>query len=83
MENFIELNFLRAKADLYGFVNSMPEKYGISYILINEIIENIHRQTIVASKNDEKALKEAFIREKARENFVEKNEENADEQDKT
>lgn len=54
--NFLDLIYLEAKKDLANFINSMPEKYGVSFIFINEMLNDIKSQVKLAAENDRRSL---------------------------
>lgn len=57
MDNyFVELNYIRAKEELVNFINNIPNKYGISFILIDEMMNDIKAQVKLAAINDRKSL---------------------------
>lgn len=60
-DKFLELRYLQAKDDLATFINEMPIKYGLSFILINEMFGDLYRQVSVAAKNDKKRLTELYL----------------------
>ena len=60
-DKFLELRYLQAKDDLAAFINGMPNKYGLSFILINEMIGDLYRQVSIAAKNDKKRLTELYL----------------------
>lgn len=60
-DKFLELRYLQAKDDLAAFINCMPNKYGISFILIAEMLGDLYRQVSIAAKNDKKRLTELYL----------------------
>lgn len=60
-DKFLELRYLQAKDDLATFINGMSNKYGISFILINEMLGDLYRQVSIAAKNDKKILTELYL----------------------
>ena len=57
MDNYsIELNYIKAKEELVNFINNIPNKYGISFILIDEMLNDIKTQVRQAAINDRKSL---------------------------
>jgi hypothetical protein len=59
---------LQAKDDLATFINGMSNKYGISFILINEMLGDLYRQVSIAAKNDKKMLTELYLSKDERNN---------------
>ena len=55
-DKFLELRYVQAKEELINSINSIPQKYGISFILINEMIRDIAKQVEVAAINDRRAV---------------------------
>lgn len=64
--NFLEFNYLCAKKELADLVNQIPSKYGISFILIAEMLMNIYFQVEKSAINDRKSL-ENIIKSKIQE----------------
>lgn len=57
MDNyFVELNYIKAKEELVNFINNIPNKHGISFILIDEMLNDIKAQVRQAAINDRKSL---------------------------
>jgi hypothetical protein len=57
MDNYIfEFNYIKAKEELANFINNIPNKYGISFILIDEMLNDIKSQVRQAAINDRKSL---------------------------
>jgi len=57
MDNYIfEFNYIKAKEELANFINNIPNKYGISFILIDEMLNDIKSQVRQAAMNDRKSL---------------------------
>jgi len=57
MDNdFIELKYVQAKEALIDFINNIPKKYGISFILIDEMLNDIKNQVRASAINDRKTL---------------------------
>ena len=57
MDNyFIELSYIKAKEELVNFINNIPNKYGVSFILIDEMLNDIKSQVRQAAMNDRKSL---------------------------
>ena len=55
-DKILELRYVQAKEELINSINSIPQKYGISFILINEMIRDIAKQVEVAAINDRRAV---------------------------
>jgi hypothetical protein len=55
-DKILDLRYIQAKEYLVSAINSVPQKYGISFILINEILRDIARQVEIAAINDRKVL---------------------------
>lgn len=55
-KNFLDLQYLRAKEDLANFINSIPDKYGLSFIFIDEMLNDIKAQVKLAAINDRRSL---------------------------
>ena len=55
-DKILDLRYIQAKEYLASSINSVPQKYGISFILINEIIRDLARQVEIAAINDRKVL---------------------------
>lgn len=55
-DKILELRYVQAKEELINSINSIPQKYGISFILINEMIHDIAKQVEVAAINDRRAV---------------------------
>lgn len=51
-----EINYINAKNELVKFINSMPETYGISFVMVEEILNDVSRQVHSAALNDYNAL---------------------------
>ena len=58
--SFLELNYLCAKKELTNLVNQIPSKYGISFILVAEMLMNIYFQVEKSANNDRRALEESL-----------------------
>lgn len=54
--NFIELKYVQAKEALIDFINNIPKKYGISFIFIDEMLNDIKSQVRASAINDRKTL---------------------------
>lgn len=55
-DKILELRYVQAKEELINSINSIPQKYGISFILINEMVRDIAKQVEVAAINDRRAV---------------------------
>lgn len=55
-DKFVELKYIQAKEALIDFINNIPIKYGISFILIDEMLIDIKNQVRVSAINDRKTL---------------------------
>lgn len=55
-DKFIDLKYIQAKETLIDYINSIPSKYGLSFIFINEMLIDISNQVKVAALNDRKSL---------------------------
>lgn len=55
-DKFIELKYVQAKEALIDFINNIPIKYGISFILIDEMLIDIKNQVRASAMNDRKTL---------------------------
>lgn len=55
-KNFLDLQYLRAKEDLANFINNIPDKYGLSFIFIDEMLNDIKAQVKLAAINDRRSL---------------------------
>ena len=55
-DKILELRYIQAKEELINSINSIPQKYGISFILINEMIRDIAKQVETAAINDRRAV---------------------------
>ena len=59
-DKFKELMYLQAKSDLTSFINQMPNRYGLTFILISEMLRDISSQVNYAAVNDRKELQRLF-----------------------
>jgi hypothetical protein len=55
-DKFVELKYVQAKEALIDFINNIPIKYGISFILIDEMLIDIKNQVRASAINDRKTL---------------------------
>lgn len=55
-DKFIELKYVQAKEALIDFINNIPIKYGISFIFIDEMLNDIKNQVRTSAINDRKTL---------------------------
>ena len=55
-DKILELRYIQAKEELINSITSIPQKYGISFILINEMIRDIAKQVETAAINDRRAV---------------------------
>ena len=55
-DKFLDLKYIQAKEALIDYINSIPFKYGLSFIFINEMLIDISNQVKVAALNDRKSL---------------------------
>lgn len=55
-KNFLDLQYLKAKEDLANFINNIPDKYGLSFIFIDEMLNDIKAQVKLAAINDRRSL---------------------------
>lgn len=55
-DKILELRYIQAKEELINSINSIPQKYGISFILINEMVRDIAKQVETAAINDRRAV---------------------------
>lgn len=55
-DKFVELMYLKAKEELISFINQLPRKYGLTFILILEMVKDIKNQLEIASENDRRKL---------------------------
>lgn len=68
MDNiYLDLIYLKAKEDLANFINSMPNKYGLSFIFIDEMLNDLKAQVKLAAINDRKNL-ESMLKNSKEEN---------------
>lgn len=56
VEKQIDLRYIDAKNDLVNFINGMPKKYNLSFIFIDNILNDIKAQVEKAATNDYNAL---------------------------
>ena len=55
-KNFLDLQYLKAKEDLANFINNIPDKYGLTFIFIDEMLNDIKAQVKLAAINDRRSL---------------------------
>lgn len=55
-EKFIDLKYIQAKEALIDFINNIPVKYGLSFIFIDEMLNDIKNQVRISAINDRKSL---------------------------
>lgn len=68
MDNiYLDLIYLQAKEDLANFINNMPNKYGLSFIFIDEMLNDLKAQVKLAAINDRKSL-ESMLKNSKEEN---------------
>ncbi|MBO7696642.1 MAG: hypothetical protein J6T10_28780 [Methanobrevibacter sp.] len=71
MDNYVfELNYIKAKEELANFINNIPNKYGISFILIDEMLNDIKMQVRQAAINDRKSLESILKSSNKEENKI-------------
>ena len=60
MDNFLDLKFIQAKRYLVNYINNL-NKDGLSYILIESILDDIHRQVLQQAKIEEDVKMKKYI----------------------
>ena len=74
-DKILELKYIQAKKELMSYINNIPSKYGISFILINEMIRDIANQVEVAAINDRRAIERILSQDSKKEQDGKKEEE--------
>lgn len=62
--NFFDLKYIQAKEELIDFINKIPQKYGLSFIFIDEMLNDIKNQVRSAAMSDRKNLELMLLNSK-------------------
>ena len=60
-DKFLDLKYIQAKRYLVSYINDLNKKNGLSYILIESILDDIHRQVLQFAKSEEEFKMKDFI----------------------
>lgn len=60
MDNFLDLKFIQTKRYLVNYINNL-NKEGLSFILIESILDDIHRQVLQQAKVEEDAQMKKYV----------------------
>ena len=72
-EKFIDLKYIQAKEALIDFINNIPVKYGLSFIFIDEMLNDIKNQVRISAINDRKSLELMLLNSIKKEEKKDKN----------
>lgn len=72
-EKFIDLKYIQAKEALIDFINNIPVKYGLSFIFIDEMLNDIKNQVRISAINDRKSLELMLLNSTKKEEKKDKN----------
>lgn len=74
-DRFIELRYLKAKEELASFINQLPKKYNITFILVLEMVKDLKSQLEIASENDRRNLEALLVKSVSKESGEKKDNE--------
>ncbi len=74
-DKFFELRYLKAKEELASFINQIPNKYGLTFILVLEMVKDLKHQLEIASENDRRNLEALLIKSVSKESGEKKDNE--------
>lgn len=60
-DKFINLKFLQTKRYLIEYINNLNKNENLSYILIESILDDIHRQVLQFARKEEEILMKDYI----------------------
>ena len=73
-DKFVELRYLKAKEELASFINKIPNKYGLTFILVLEMVKDLKHQLEIASENDRRNLETLLMKSVSKESGEKNNE---------
>ena len=73
-DKFVELRYLKAKEELASFINQIPNKYGLTFILVLEMVKDLKHQLEIASENDRRNLETLLMKSVSKESGEKNNE---------